>query len=195
MALPAIFRPTIRVRAATSISTNINFGLLVQPRHFSDSLIHQTVERIHLSARDGNFDIFEQSLIREAFDTVFHFLLCSHAQPCDEDRKEQAFRMVCNYVFSNQQEMRRIAETELSFRVEQEQYVLVGDRSICCFKDAPAWRSSISKLCPGQHAIFSVSTSTSSNYTCMPMPLRDEQAHFPVGFLCIGWVRNEKNRR
>ncbi len=93
---------------------------------FFGLLIYQTVERIHRSARDGNFDIFEQSQIREAFDTVFHFLLCSHAQPCDEVRKEQAFRMVCNYVFSNRLEMRCIAETELSFRVEQEQYVLVG---------------------------------------------------------------------
>ncbi|MGB8348186.1 MAG: PD-(D/E)XK nuclease family protein, partial [Ktedonobacteraceae bacterium] len=62
----------------------------------------------------------------ELFDKTYAFLLCSHIRPLDGDEIERAFGMVCNYVFSNQRELERVAGTELSFRVEQKTYVLVG---------------------------------------------------------------------
>ncbi len=99
-----------------SRSAELSFGLLV----------HQTIERIHRFARDGMFDAFAEHRVRELFDKTYAFLLCSRMRPIDEDEKERAFRMVCNYVFSNQRELERVADTELSFRVEQKTYVLVG---------------------------------------------------------------------
>lgn len=100
------------------------------PSHTAEAffglLIHQTVERIHCYARDGSLDTLDEQRMRGIFEKTYQFLLCSNMRPIDDDRKEQAFRLVLNYVYSNQQEMRRIEETELSFRVEQDQYVLVG---------------------------------------------------------------------
>jgi len=93
---------------------------------FFGLLIHQTIERIHRYAHDGSFDILEEQRVRGIFEKTYQFLLCSSMRPIDENRKEQAFRLVLHYVYSNQQEMRRIEETELSFRVEQDQYVLAG---------------------------------------------------------------------
>lgn len=99
-----------------SHSLELPFGLLV----------HQTIERIHRFARNGMFNAFAEHRMRELFDKTYTFLLCSHIHPLDEDEKERAFRIVSNYVCSNQREMERIADTELSFRVEQNSYVLVG---------------------------------------------------------------------
>ena len=89
-------------------------------------LVHQTIERIHRFARDGMFDVLAEKGVRELFDKTYTFLLSSHMHPIDEDEKGRAFRMICNYVFSNQRELERIADTELNFRVEQKTYVLVG---------------------------------------------------------------------
>jgi DNA helicase-2/ATP-dependent DNA helicase PcrA len=99
-----------------SLSHKLPFGLLV----------HQTIERIHRFARDGMFSEFAEDRMRELFDKTYTFLLCSHIHPLDEDEKDRAFRIVSNYVTSNQREMECIADTELSFRVDQNGYVLVG---------------------------------------------------------------------
>ena len=99
-----------------SRSAELSFGLLV----------HQTIERIHRFARDGMFDMLAEQRVRELFDKTYAFLLCSHIRPLDGNEIERAFGMVCNYVFSNQRELERVAGTELSFRVEQKTYVLVG---------------------------------------------------------------------
>lgn len=94
----------------------LSFGLLV----------HQTIERIHRFARDGNFDMLAEQRVREMFDKTYAFLMCSHSHEMDGDEKERAFRMVLNYVSSNQQEMRYIQDAELDFQVERDKYVLVG---------------------------------------------------------------------
>ncbi len=93
---------------------------------FFGLLIHQTMERIHRYAHDRNLETLDEQRMRGIFEKTYQFLLCSSMRPIDEGRKEQAFRLVLHYVYSNQQEMRRIEETELGFRVEQDQYVLVG---------------------------------------------------------------------
>jgi len=93
---------------------------------FFGLLVHQTMERIHRYAQDGSLDTLDEQRVRGIFEKTYQFLLCSNMRPIDDDRKERAFRLVLNYVYSNQQEMRRIEETELGFRVEQDQHVLVG---------------------------------------------------------------------
>lgn len=106
------------------------YGYRFRPAHAAGLsfglLVHHTVERIHRFARDGILSVLAEDRMRELFNTAYTFLLCSHMPPLEEDEKERAFRMVCNYVFSNQRELEGIIDTELRFQAERKTYVLVG---------------------------------------------------------------------
>lgn len=93
---------------------------------FFGLLVHQTIEEIHRIALDGKLDTLDEPRIRELFDRTFRFLCLSDVRPIGDDAREAAFRQVMNYVSQNQQEMRRVIQTEVDVSIEKDGYILVG---------------------------------------------------------------------
>ena len=93
---------------------------------FFGLLVHQTIEEIHRIALDGKLDMLHEVRIRELFDRTFRFLCLSDVRPIDDDARESAFRQVTNYYRQNQDEMRRVIQTEVDVSIEKDGYILVG---------------------------------------------------------------------
>jgi len=101
---------------APSRSAVIFFGLLV----------HQTIEEIHRVALDGRLDTLDEPRIRELFDRTFRFLVASDVRPIGDAAKRAALEQVMNYFRQNQDEMRRVIQTEVDVSLEKDGYILAG---------------------------------------------------------------------
>ena len=99
-----------------SRSATIFFGLLV----------HQTIEEIHRIVLDGKLDTLNEKRIRALFERTFSFLTLADVRPIGDAAKESAFQQVVNYFRQNQDEMRRVIETEVDVSVEKDDYILTG---------------------------------------------------------------------
>jgi DNA helicase-2/ATP-dependent DNA helicase PcrA len=64
--------------------------------------------------------------IRELFDFNFRHLVNRGVRPIGQKQREEAFAQVMNYVLQNQEEMKRVIETEVDVSVEKESYILTG---------------------------------------------------------------------
>ena len=93
---------------------------------FFGLLVHQTIEEIHRIVLDGHLHSLNGALIRELFERTFRFLCLSDVRPIGEAAKEAAFNQVMNYFNQNQNEMRRVIQTEVDVSLEKEGYILVG---------------------------------------------------------------------
>lgn len=93
---------------------------------FFGLLVHQTIEEIHRIALDGNLDTLNEVRIRELFDRTFRFLCLSDVRPIGDTARESAFRQVMNYFNQNQEEMRRVIQTEVDVSIEKDGYILAG---------------------------------------------------------------------
>src|SRR5206468_12731364 len=81
---------------------------------------------IHRIALDGRFDTLEDASLRHLFDRTFRFLALSDVRPIGDAAKEAAFSQVMNYFRQNQDEMRRVIQTEVDVSVEKDGYILAG---------------------------------------------------------------------
>jgi CRISPR/Cas system-associated exonuclease Cas4 (RecB family) len=68
----------------------------------------------------------DEARIQELFDRVFRFLSLSDVRPIGDDARESAFLQVINYFHQNQEEMRRVIQTEVDVSIEKDGYFLVG---------------------------------------------------------------------
>jgi DNA helicase-2/ATP-dependent DNA helicase PcrA len=93
---------------------------------FFGLLVHQTIEEIHRIALDGKLATLDEPRIRELFDRTFRFLCLSDVRPIGDDARESAFRQVVNYFSQNQEEMRRVIQTEVDVSIEKDGYFLAG---------------------------------------------------------------------
>jgi DNA helicase-2/ATP-dependent DNA helicase PcrA len=93
---------------------------------FFGLLVHQTIEEIHRIALDGKLDTLDEPRIRELFDRTFRFLCLSDVRPIGDAARESAFRQVMNYFGQNQEEMRRVIQTEVDVSIEKDGYILTG---------------------------------------------------------------------
>ncbi|MSO37854.1 MAG: ATP-dependent helicase [Acidimicrobiia bacterium] len=93
---------------------------------FFGLLVHQTIEEIHRIALDGKLDTLDEPRIRDLFDRTFRFLCLSDVRPIGETAKEAAFVQVVNYYRQNQDDMRRVIQTEVDVSLEKDDYILVG---------------------------------------------------------------------
>lgn len=93
---------------------------------FFGLLVHQTIEEIHRIALDGKLDTLNEARIRELFDRTFRFLCLSDVRPIGDTARESAFRQVMNYFYQNQEEMRRVIQTEVDVSIEKDGYILAG---------------------------------------------------------------------
>jgi DNA helicase-2/ATP-dependent DNA helicase PcrA len=93
---------------------------------FFGLLVHQTIEEIHRIALDGKLDTLDHNRVRELFDRTFAFLAMSDVRPIGEEARETAFTQVINYFDQNQEEMKRVIETEVDVSVEKDDYILAG---------------------------------------------------------------------
>ncbi|MBI3798985.1 MAG: ATP-dependent helicase [Deltaproteobacteria bacterium] len=99
-----------------SRSATIFFGLLV----------HQTIEEIHRIVLDGKLATLNEVRIRTLFERTFSFLTLADVRPIGHTAKESAFQQVMNYFRQNQDDMRRVIETEVDVSVEKDDYILTG---------------------------------------------------------------------
>lgn len=93
---------------------------------FFGLLVHQTIEEIHRIALDRQLDTLDEARIRELFNRTFRFLVASDVRPIGEAAKEGALEQVKNYFRQNQDEMRRVIQTEVDVSLEKENYILAG---------------------------------------------------------------------
>jgi DNA helicase-2/ATP-dependent DNA helicase PcrA len=93
---------------------------------FFGLLVHQTIEEIHRLVLDGELHTLNQGRIRELFDRTFSFLMLADVRPVGPAAKEAAFRQVMDYFRQNQEEMRRVIDTEVDVSVEKDGYILTG---------------------------------------------------------------------
>jgi DNA helicase II / ATP-dependent DNA helicase PcrA len=93
---------------------------------FFGLLVHQTIEEIHRIALDGRLDTLDEPRVRELFDRAFRFLCLSDVRPIGDAAKEAAFEQVLNYFRQNQDEMRRVIQTEVDVSLEKDSYILAG---------------------------------------------------------------------
>jgi len=93
---------------------------------FFGLLVHQTVEEIHRIALDGQLDSLDESSIRQLFDRTFRFLCISDVRPIGDTAKEGAFNQVMNYFRQNQDEMKRVIQTEVDVSLDKDGYILGG---------------------------------------------------------------------
>ena len=94
---------------------------------FFGLLVHQTIEEIHRIVLDGRLDTLDEPRIRELFERTFRFL-CSRAT-CARSatrRRRRPSRRCMNYFRQNQDEMRRVIETEVDVSLEKDGYILAG---------------------------------------------------------------------
>lgn len=93
---------------------------------FFGLLVHQTIEEIHRIVLDGNLSTINDAHIRELFDRTFSFLTLSDVRPIGETAKKAALAHVLNYFHQNENEMKRVIETEVDVSVEKDGYILTG---------------------------------------------------------------------
>lgn len=93
---------------------------------FFGLLVHQTIEEVHRIALDGGPNTLDKSRVRELFDRTFRVLTLQDVRPIGDVAKEAAFHQVVNYYRQNQEEMRRIVQTEVDVSLEKEGYILHG---------------------------------------------------------------------
>jgi len=93
---------------------------------FFGLLVHQTIEEIHRLVLDGKLGTLDEPRIRALFERTYSFLTLADVRPIGKVAKEAAFRQVMNYFNQNQEEMRRVIETEVDVSVEKNGYILSG---------------------------------------------------------------------
>jgi len=93
---------------------------------FFGLLVHQTIEEIHRIALDGKLQTLNEAHIRTIFDKTFRFLALSDVRPIGDAARDMAFRQVMNYFKQNQDEMRRVIQTEVDVSIEKDGYILMG---------------------------------------------------------------------
>lgn len=93
---------------------------------FFGLLVHQTIEEIHRRILDGESTRLNEARIRQLFDRTFQFLCLSDVRPIGPAAREDAFRQVMNYFDQNQDEMKRVIETEVDVSIEKDDYILTG---------------------------------------------------------------------
>jgi DNA helicase-2/ATP-dependent DNA helicase PcrA len=93
---------------------------------FFGLLVHQTIEEIHRIALDRALDTLDEARVRELFERTFRVLALSDVRPIGDAAKESAFNQVMNYFRQNQDEMRRVIQTEVDVSLEKDGYILAG---------------------------------------------------------------------
>lgn len=93
---------------------------------FFGLLVHQTIEEIHRIALDGGLDMLDERRVRQLFERTFGFLRMKDVRPIGDTAKEAAFEQVMNYFRQNQDEMRRVIQTEVDVSLEKDDYILTG---------------------------------------------------------------------
>jgi DNA helicase II / ATP-dependent DNA helicase PcrA len=93
---------------------------------FFGLLAHQTIEEVHRVVLDGKLVTLNQARIRDLFEKTFFFLSLSDVRPVGEATKKTAFSHAMNYFRQNQEEMKRVIETEVDVSVEKDGYILMG---------------------------------------------------------------------
>jgi len=83
-------------------------------------------DKIHRIALDGKLDALNESRIRELFDRTFRFLCLSDVRPIGDQAREAAHTQVLNCFRKNQDEMRRVIQTEVDVSLEKDGYILAG---------------------------------------------------------------------
>jgi len=84
---------------------------------------------------DGKLSQLNEEKIRSIFEFDFRQLLNSGMRPIGKQQKELAFKHVMNYFTQNQEEMKKIIETEVDVSLEKEDYILLGKIDLLLGKD------------------------------------------------------------
>jgi DNA helicase-2/ATP-dependent DNA helicase PcrA len=93
---------------------------------FFGMVVHQTIEDIHRHVLDGKLDQLDGVKIKDMFGFNFRNLRNRGLRPIGAKQRDEALSQVINYFRQNQEEMRRVIDTEVDVSVEKEKYILTG---------------------------------------------------------------------
>ena len=93
---------------------------------FFGTVVHQTIEDIHRHILDKRPEKLEKRRIEDYFNANFETLRRHGVHPLGQEQKRVALRHVLNYFANNQDNLRKIVETEVDVTVEKETYYLTG---------------------------------------------------------------------
>lgn len=93
---------------------------------FFGSLVHQTIEDIHLWLLDGQSLCLIKMAIPGMFDANFRGLINAGYRPISDAQRDVALSQIMNYFDQNQDRMPRVIETEVDVSLEKEKYILRG---------------------------------------------------------------------
>lgn len=93
---------------------------------FFGLLVHQTIEELHHIVLDGGLGTLDELRIKDLFERTFRFLAQADVRSIGPKAREAAFAQVMSYFRQNQDEMRRVIQTEVDVSVEKDGYILSG---------------------------------------------------------------------
>ena len=93
---------------------------------FLGQLVHQTIENIHRTARDGHYETLNEETIRRMFEKVAVCLEQKYHRFEDDGTKDKALGQVMNYFRQNRREIRNVKDAEVTLSVEKDRYILTG---------------------------------------------------------------------
>jgi DNA helicase-2/ATP-dependent DNA helicase PcrA len=93
---------------------------------FFGLLVHQTIEEVHRIVLDGRLNELDAIRIAALFERTYNFLLQADVRPIGPAAKRAALNQVLAYFHQNQEEMKRVIETEVDVSVEKDAYILAG---------------------------------------------------------------------
>jgi ATP-dependent DNA helicase UvrD/PcrA len=93
---------------------------------FLGLLVHQTIEKIHRIALDGQILMLTEERLREFFEQTYYFLLQVNVRAISESDREKAFKQVEDYFYNNQFEMYDVTNAEEQIAIIKDRYILAG---------------------------------------------------------------------
>jgi DNA helicase-2/ATP-dependent DNA helicase PcrA len=105
---------------------NFEFAPARTAEIFFGSVVHQTIEDIHRHVLDGKLNILNEARIKDMYNFNFRNLRNKGLRPIGAKQRDEALRQVIGYFRQNQEEMKRVIDTEVDVSVEKETYILTG---------------------------------------------------------------------
>jgi DNA helicase II / ATP-dependent DNA helicase PcrA len=93
---------------------------------FFGQLVHQTIERLHRIALEGELDSLDEQQLQMIFEKIYLFAQRTYKRPLSPQEQEQAFRHVLNYYRHNQHRLKNTYKSEHPVQIVHDDYVLNG---------------------------------------------------------------------
>jgi len=93
---------------------------------FFGTIVHQTIEDIHRHILENGKENIDKVPVEEYFERNYQTLMRRGIHSLGKTHKQEAFHHILNYFKNNQEQLKRVIETEVPIAVEKDTYYLSG---------------------------------------------------------------------